>query len=341
MSIELPDLDDLDYDDLVQQALASIPTLYPGWTNENASDPGITLVELLAWLVDMVIYRTNRIPPQNYQVFLQLLNGPKWKPVPDSELPEAIRRTTAQLRAIYRAVTPADYESLTLGVFPQTGAAGDVAEPIHRVVCLGERDVSGGSPTEDAPGHVSVVVASGVDPRSPWDQPSAGLQDALATFFDDRRLLTTVLHVAGPGFIEVSVGATLYLENDASPPAVLDEARRALVRHFHPWTGGSDGAGWPFGRWVHASEISILLSGIDGVHCVEGVTLSATGPDGDRGRAARAPASIQPPEPTIVAVEIEPHELPKVTDGDVTLAIKVMQGAVGQVGTTWVDWSTA
>jgi hypothetical protein len=200
---------------------------------------------------------------------------------------------------------------------------------------------------------VSLVIASGADSRSPWDQPSAGLQDALAAFFDDRRLLTTVLHVAGPGFIEVSIGATLYLENDASPRVVLDEARRALVGHFHPWTGGSGGSGWPFGRSVYASEISILLSKIDGVHCVEDVTLSATGPDGNRGRTARPPEvspppngslSIQlpePPPPPIVAVEIEPHELPKVTDGDITLAIKVMQGAMGQVGTTWVDWSSA
>jgi hypothetical protein len=247
----------------------------------------------------------------------------------------------SQLRAIYRAVTPADYESLTLGVFPQTEATGDGVEPIHRVVCLGERDVNGGSPTEDAPGHVSLVIASGADSQSPWDQPSAGLLAALAAFFEDRRLLTTVLHVAGPAFVEVSVGATLYLENDAVPRVVLEAARRALVSHFHPWTGGSDGAGWPFGRWVYASEISILLSGIDGVRSVEHVAIS--GPDADRSRTARrseAPPSGAhelPPAP-IVAVAIEPHELPKVDDGDITLAIKVMQGAVGQVGTTWADW---
>ena len=343
MSIALPDLDDLDYDDLVAQALASIPTLYPGWTNENASDPGITLVELFAWLVDMVIYRTNRIPPESYQVFLRLLGGPSTKPVPDREIPDAIRRTLAGLHAIYRAVTPGDYDSLALTTFPETDAAKALGEPIRRVACLGERDVTGGAPLEDVPGHMSLVVASGNDPESPWGTPSDDLRQALGDFFEDRRLITTTLHVAGPGWIVVGIGATLYLANDASPDDVLDSANRALRDYLHPWTGGPEGAGWPFGRWIYASEMSVVLGAVEGVDAVgatygvDAVTLSAQGPTGDdRGRKdSGSPVSAS----AVVAIEIQPQELPQVGADDITLTLMVMRGAQGQKNAGWAVWS--
>jgi baseplate J-like protein len=330
--LERMNLDDLDYDDLVAQAMASIPTLYPGWTNQNASDPGITLVELFAWLVDMVIYRTNRVPPKNYQVFLGLLNGPTWRAGADRALPEAIRGTMVQLRKLFRAVTTADYEALTTGTFPTTKEAIALAEPIRRVLCLGERDVTGASPTDDAPGHVSVVVASeqAAALDSPWNGPSTTLESALASFFEARRMITTAVHVAGPGWVALTVQATIYLDDDASPEDVLSKATRALVASFHPWTGGRDRAGWPFGQWVYASEISLVLSAVPGVDCVEDVILAS----GTRGRTDSGATS---PE-AIVAIELDPHELPKIADADVRLTLMVLRGAPGQSGTSWAEW---
>ncbi|HTO49826.1 MAG TPA: hypothetical protein VML91_19490 [Burkholderiales bacterium] len=38
-----------------------VRTRVPGWTDHNASDPGITLLELLAWLADLAIFRADRI----------------------------------------------------------------------------------------------------------------------------------------------------------------------------------------------------------------------------------------------------------------------------------------
>ena len=48
MSIALPNLDDRRWSDLVEQGRALIPLYAPEWTDHNASDPGITLMELLA-----------------------------------------------------------------------------------------------------------------------------------------------------------------------------------------------------------------------------------------------------------------------------------------------------
>ena len=50
-----------------------IPRYAPDWTNHNPSDPGITLIELAAWMTDLLIYRLNQVPDKNYVAFLNLL----------------------------------------------------------------------------------------------------------------------------------------------------------------------------------------------------------------------------------------------------------------------------
>ncbi len=73
MALEAPNLDDRTYSDLVAQAKTLIPRYTPEWTNFNESDPGITLLELFAWMTDIIIYRLNQVPERNYLKFLQLL----------------------------------------------------------------------------------------------------------------------------------------------------------------------------------------------------------------------------------------------------------------------------
>ena len=45
----------------------------PEWTEHNVSDPGITLIELFAWMTDMLIYRVNRMPDKLHVALLELL----------------------------------------------------------------------------------------------------------------------------------------------------------------------------------------------------------------------------------------------------------------------------
>lgn len=73
MALQAPNLDNRTYDDLVAQAKTLIPRYNPEWTNFNESDPGITLLELFAWMTDILIYRLNQVPERNYLKFLQLL----------------------------------------------------------------------------------------------------------------------------------------------------------------------------------------------------------------------------------------------------------------------------
>ena len=75
MPIPNPSLDDLTFVQLVEEAKKKIPLLTKFWTNYNVSDPGITLLELLAWLTENQIYSLNKIPKRNYLKFLKLLGA--------------------------------------------------------------------------------------------------------------------------------------------------------------------------------------------------------------------------------------------------------------------------
>lgn len=75
-------LDDRTFEDLVQECLLRIPRYCPEWTNHNPGDPGITLIELFAWLVDQMLRRFNQVPRRNYVAFLELLGIHLQPPTP-------------------------------------------------------------------------------------------------------------------------------------------------------------------------------------------------------------------------------------------------------------------
>ncbi|TMA26708.1 MAG: putative baseplate assembly protein [Deltaproteobacteria bacterium] len=79
MSLPVPNLDDRSWKQIVDEAVRLIPRYCPEWTNHNASDPGITLLELYAWMTEMVIYRLNKVPEKNFLTFLDLI-GVRLKP---------------------------------------------------------------------------------------------------------------------------------------------------------------------------------------------------------------------------------------------------------------------
>jgi len=77
MSIPSPILDDSSYEDLRTQLVARIPFYNPEWTDHNPSDPGITLLELFAFLGEHVLFRFNQVPEKTYLEYLNLLQLPR------------------------------------------------------------------------------------------------------------------------------------------------------------------------------------------------------------------------------------------------------------------------
>lgn len=73
MALPIPNLDDRDFERLVADAKALIAARSPEWTDLSPSDPGMTLVEVFAYLTDTLLYRVNRIPEKAFAQFLELI----------------------------------------------------------------------------------------------------------------------------------------------------------------------------------------------------------------------------------------------------------------------------
>lgn len=73
MSLPVPNLDDRRFQDLVDEAKRMVQQKCPEWTDHNVSDPGVTLIETFAMMVDQLLYRVNQVPSLHYLRFLDLI----------------------------------------------------------------------------------------------------------------------------------------------------------------------------------------------------------------------------------------------------------------------------
>lgn len=75
MALPVPNLDDRRFQDLVDDAKRMLQQRCPElrWTDHNVHDPGVTLIELFAWMTELLLYRLNRVPDRQYVKFLELI----------------------------------------------------------------------------------------------------------------------------------------------------------------------------------------------------------------------------------------------------------------------------
>lgn len=79
-----PIIDPRSFQDLVDEAKRRIPQYCPEWTDHNVADPGITLIELFAWMTDILLYRLNQVPERDFLKFLELIGARPAPAVPAS-----------------------------------------------------------------------------------------------------------------------------------------------------------------------------------------------------------------------------------------------------------------
>jgi len=333
MPLQLPQLDDRLYGDLVAEARRRIPVLDPDWTNHNPSDPGITLVELFAYLTEMLLYRLDRVTGENQRKFLKLLNGPDWQPGP--VLADDIRATVVAVRALERAVTAADFERLALVDFNawlaamrrlegeggsldewwriSGGDAGDAAQrpsavpDVARAQCVPVRDLERGTAAERtaaAPAHVSVIVL----PADAAPQPSQLLRNALWAYLDPKRSLTTRHHVVGPLHAPIAAEIVAATVSGAVGSAVAGRIMDRIQAFLDGLQGGPDGHGWPFGRDVYVSELHQVLEAVEGVDFVTDLMLFSACPGGLARCEPGTPVWHE--EGELVGMALAPHQLP-------------------------------
>ncbi|GAM10172.1 hypothetical protein OR1_02460 [Geobacter sp. OR-1] len=265
MAIPSINLDNRTFDDLVAELRGLIPRHAPDWTNHNASDPGITLLELFCWVGEGLIYRTNRIPESSRRRFLELLGTEV-----TGTLDDAVAATVRSLQSPWRAVTTADFETLVLTAFPL----------VARACCLADRALDRSGPDEERTGHVSVIVVP--HPDSGAMAPAPALLDEVYRFLDERRLITCCHHVVGPAFTPVALSATVVCSAALSLVTVRERVLAALRDFFAPVAVAPDGGviGWEFGHPVYESELYAMIEGVAGVDHLEKLALLQTSADG-------------------------------------------------------------
>ena len=115
MPLPVPSLDDRLFDDLTAEVRALIPRNFPAWTDHNLSDPGITLLELFAFLAEAAFYQLDQIPERTLERFGELAGATR---LPGEPVGAFLRRAVEAMAAINRAITPADTELVVAsGVF--------------------------------------------------------------------------------------------------------------------------------------------------------------------------------------------------------------------------------
>lgn len=84
MPLTDPKIDDRTFEQILAELRLRIPRYTKEWTNFNDSDPGITLLQLFAWLSETMLFRMNQVPRKNYVKFLRLLGEDLAPPRPAS-----------------------------------------------------------------------------------------------------------------------------------------------------------------------------------------------------------------------------------------------------------------
>lgn len=271
MPLKVPDLDDRTYSDLVTEALSMIPRFAPTWTNHNPSDPGITLIELLAYFTEMMLYRLNRVSRENKIKFLQLLLGAEvseTEQINDLSLEEVEKRlqeTIVNLKCPQRAVTSDDYIRLVKQAVGENNSI--------RVHCCHGKNLETDEVSIDInrPGHTSIIVV--LDDQ---DKPDIYEQliEKIINYLEPKRLLTTRLHVVQPYYVWFSLNATIQPGSGMLWDQVHQAAADELKQFFSPFKGpGSNCHGWPFGRNLYLSEIYNVLETVTGVDYVADISI--------------------------------------------------------------------
>lgn len=276
MPLALPNLDNVTWEQLSEEARSLIPAHAPDWTNFNPSDPGITLLELLAHFTELLLYRSNRISDQQRFLFLRLINGPDWNQ--SKTLEEERRAALVALSTPVRAVTTEDFEFIALSAANSPGlskGSSHQKHPIGRVKCISDRNLESTDETiycAPSPGHVSVILV----PKQ-GSFPTKSQVNRVKQALDTAKLVTVRVHVVAPRYLQLGLRVTLVRKTDASADWVRTAALNRLEDFFDPLRGNFDQQGWPFGRNVYLSELYQLLCEIPGVDYVRRSVDLATG----------------------------------------------------------------
>jgi len=292
MPIQLPNLDDRNYDQLLKETESLIARYFPAYTDIGPADPAVAVNELFCYFFDIVSYQINRITPEILRNFASLLGVPKDY---DSTPEESINLALAKLSRQNRAVTPADIEAIV------KEAPKEICnESVRRVHVLpGER--------------VRVYIL-----QPDIDKPPAEKRQQDRQRRQDLQRLYSYLRLYSPIGTQFTVEHTPYLNVSISAEVVkrrdstianndLTTAIQAKIETFlDPLAGGAANRGMEYGRPLTRGDIYELIEGMPGVDHVKTLYIKkAESPEFDK---IKVLDRLTPPEGGLIRLTVTEGE---------------------------------
>ncbi|MGO4543392.1 putative baseplate assembly protein [Paenibacillus sp. 2TAB23] len=236
-------LDDRTYAEIVQQARRLIPKRVPEWTDENAHDPGITFIELFAWLTEMQRYFIGRVPDRNKHRFLDLLGiAPA-----DASSAQAIVRFSN----VNKAVTLPRGSKLMAEdqMFETEASISLVPLALERIVTRTEREANDVTATND---HANVAFyAFGKDAKA-----ASKLYLSFDRELEPQEQITINVKLLEAGFDMLKDAEQEFVVNRS---AISPSAR--LSWKAYCWDESSGSAGWMPVEMIEDETLHLTLSG--------------------------------------------------------------------------------
>lgn len=206
-ALEAPKIDGRTYRELLAEVTARIPVHNPEWVNHNDSDPGMTLLQLWAFMSENLLYQAGLIPDRVRLKFLELL---------DIDLPPATaaRGIVAfeHLKGRLEPITIAADSEVLAGQVPFRTTTGLTAAPVE----------------------VRAFTKRRIDPEPGFEEQytllfGSFLDDGLG--FDYYEAIPVVWPAAGTDALDLSttVDGAVWLAVLARSPAEVRATREALA----------------------------------------------------------------------------------------------------------------
>jgi hypothetical protein len=247
----------------------------------------------------------------------------------DAETPsDGERQISRYLQHRDRLVTAYDFETIALRTPGVEIGRVEVLPAYHPEISSGR----GG----DAPGAVTLMLIPSFDPVNPnAPVPGDDFLDAVSSYLDPRRLVTTEVFLRGPEYVGIYLSVGIRILPGVSAGPVREAVKAALLSFLAPTTGSvqqlpedptallnapqSDVIykGWPLGKSVISLELSAVAGRVSGVEFVQGVLVDQSGP----GVAQLDFSGLQLPQ--VIGISV--------TEGD-PVSLDSLRGGVTQPG---------
>ena len=278
MPIQVPNLDDRNYDQLVRETDVLIARYFPEYADIGPTDPAVAINELFCYLFDFTMYQLNRITPEARSNFASLLGV---RPVYGRPPEEALRQALAKLARIDRAVTADDIEAvlkkahLTPGLLSRELLCGPVLRAWTRT-----------SKSIGEPLRVFVVQRDLADPTKRrakrWEEDVREREEDLRVLYAFLRKFSPIgtrYLLAHAPVLKICVSAEIVKRKDSTInwKSLADAIINKLGAYIHPLKGGDNGDGWPFDKAVSRGDIYNIIEGMPGVDHVRSLYIKEAG----------------------------------------------------------------